>query len=1259
MTGKSTHKLNWAALKVVQFRRWMVRRALPVTLNGEVVDRGPTHAALDRLWPSSIASNWKLSALTPSFIEKEHSQYVAAIMAALEDTTIRNVALSGNYGVGKSSILQRVMELTRDRTVVLSLSTLAPVEASMVDESVPLQATTPTNQIQQEIVKQLLYREEPGRARGSRFRRIEPFRPSRALALSALTGLVVTVIFALTGWGADLNSILEPLWTPELWIYPLVWVVAGAGAYSLSFMMHGRLRVAQLSAGSAAVTLDEKSVSYFDQYLDEIVYFFQTTDRDIVIFEDIDRFNDAHIFETLRSLNTLLNASPQIKPTVRFIYAIKDSIFDQIAIDKAATRTDPGYVDHSDAAVVESIRANRTKFFDLVVPVVPFITHRSARNITSQLLQGISHTVSDTLIDTAVRFVPDMRLLKNVRNEFVVFRDRIFSGDGKKLGLTETGLFAMMLYKSTHLSDFEAIRLGTSNLDTLYARSRELVNTNIRRLEREIRVIEAPTTRAAARSRRAGELGERLTTYFEVTFHALSWQPPAQYSLDGIIQSKDDLGSSTFWDQLVAANGSATVLCSNGYSGQALALSRNDVRHVLGSAVTSDPWDAGNEGADRLAIANKKAQIEVLRTASVPTLMQHPEFEIKFEGQNRSIEGIAAQLFSRGLAFNMIRAGHIDANFTLYTSTFHGDRVGAAATNFLIHNVERNLMDENLELTAQAVDEIIREIGSSSLRDRSLFNIHILDRVLITDHPAASEILASLSRFTDDANRFLQAYLAAGSQLELFAQRLPRHTHRALSFFGRQTDLEPSARATLFANALRGLEDEVSYEIDEATGDFLREYYDLLRLNDPGLSQLQAQIIARVLQTASVKVADIKALAPPLRNEVVGLGLYEINRENLQAILRTDDELSLDQIRQSDAQLYDRVLSDLPPYFESIEGLAASVRASEGFAQTLTDVFNRAPSFVGATVDGADPSVTLDDVSAVPAGVLRPVAARGMVVSTFRNITGYINAVGELDEHIAAVLSRARQIATGEESPQAERVALARQVLSSDHLSDGKLRAQLVESLQLADYLDANTIPLENGTLFPELLSRDVIQDDEATFQWVSDADWATRASVLGVSENAASLVSESFINSDLRRALSSEDVDDAVKDAITHRVEEFVVRADRPALTALASRAHHRGIPMTAVMLAHMAVSGVHWRSVLPLLIPIMRTLPNPELFEILRALGDNFAALTALGRDAPTFDNTAEIVELLVEMRRRGFVSKFDPNTDPIRAYKKRVPR
>lgn len=234
-------------------------------------------------------------------------------MHAVENPLVRNIALSGNYGVGKSSILQEVSRLKKDEVVELSLSTLAPIEESDLDDSVPRQATTPTNRIQQEIVKQLLYREEPQKTVGSRFRRIERFQPRREAVVSVLVGFVTMIILMITGWGATVALTLKPLWDAGLWMYLVIWIVAAGVAYLARSLLHGRIHIKQFSAGAAAVTLDEKSVSYFDQYLDEIVYFFETSKYRIVIFEDVDRFNDSHIFETLRSLNTLLNAAPQIE----------------------------------------------------------------------------------------------------------------------------------------------------------------------------------------------------------------------------------------------------------------------------------------------------------------------------------------------------------------------------------------------------------------------------------------------------------------------------------------------------------------------------------------------------------------------------------------------------------------------------------------------------------------------------------------------------------------------------------------------------------------------------------------------------------------------------------------------------------------------------------------------------------------------------------------------------------------------------------
>lgn len=102
--------------------------------------------------------SWGLLPLTPEYIEEEHGKYVAEIERALQvpasGTTKRswwasirkkfckrreqhsststsqllNIAISADYGLGKSSVLNKVKENHGDSAIVISLSTLNPKE---------------------------------------------------------------------------------------------------------------------------------------------------------------------------------------------------------------------------------------------------------------------------------------------------------------------------------------------------------------------------------------------------------------------------------------------------------------------------------------------------------------------------------------------------------------------------------------------------------------------------------------------------------------------------------------------------------------------------------------------------------------------------------------------------------------------------------------------------------------------------------------------------------------------------------------------------------------------------------------------------------------------------------------------------------------------------------------------------------------------------------------------------------------------------
>ena len=90
-----------------------------------------------------------------------------------------------------------------------------------------------------------------------------------------------------------------------------------------------------LQLGPAKLELEKNDFNYFDKYLNEIIYYFEVSKTNLVVFEDLDRFDDPYIFDALHELNELINISlgqerftEQKKPPVRFLYTIRDSIFE-------------------------------------------------------------------------------------------------------------------------------------------------------------------------------------------------------------------------------------------------------------------------------------------------------------------------------------------------------------------------------------------------------------------------------------------------------------------------------------------------------------------------------------------------------------------------------------------------------------------------------------------------------------------------------------------------------------------------------------------------------------------------------------------------------------------------------------------------------------------------------------------------------------------------------------------------------------------
>ena len=478
----------------------------------------------------------ELKPLYPQYDESSHSPYVKRLEKALqgEDTKIHNIALSGVYGSGKSSILEKVVEdLEEKRPYTTRTISLAPLAAQLKEQddkktdsvsdkddptlkeapgALPPKSSKPsstTNLIQKEIIKQLLYGTDPGKIPASHFHRINEIGLGKQLLSSLACGTLLLFILDIHKW--PYNRIQELLtWLPiptsitkilaEIVIIGLLLIAT----FALFHYFGTRIHLAKIDVGTAGITLGENSDSYFDQYLDEIIYIFEKTGIRTVFLEDLDRFQDAQIFDSLRELNQILNNDPKLRHTestiqkisqrlhfspsaeeknsqpstpIQFVYAIHDAIFSNQYVLADEQVSNKESLSHS---------FSRAKFFDLIIPVVPFVSASNSYQIALETLEDVLDANDPqmiNLLELVADAVPDKRTWINIRNEFIVYKEQLLNPKRTNLGLSPVKMLAILIYKNCYLDDAIKLQNGRSRLDHIYKEIREIIQEDISALD--------------------------------------------------------------------------------------------------------------------------------------------------------------------------------------------------------------------------------------------------------------------------------------------------------------------------------------------------------------------------------------------------------------------------------------------------------------------------------------------------------------------------------------------------------------------------------------------------------------------------------------------------------------------------------------------------------------------------------------------------------------------------------------------------------
>lgn len=410
----------------------------------------------------------KFNALTPEVLSENKQIYTEALDYAFGNSDIKNIAITGIYGAGKSTVWNTYEKEKKFKNIItvslgkyeddISLDNEDELEEKskdnnrkVVEISSPNTDKNENNRIERQIINQILSQVEPKNIPLSKY----AFKKNKDV-ISIWKNILPIISFLLSIgiWMSKdvLSSFLNSysigigkitLISTVLILYPILY-------WAYKFFKSNRLHLSKINVKGAEANL--KELDYGDETIlerdmKEIVYLLDCSGTEIVVFEDLDRYDNVEIFTKLRELNFLLNSflstqDSKIKKNIRFIYMLRDGLF---------------------------LSKNRTKFFDFIVPVVPVIDSKNSENKLNEAVKVATNVPDKKVIAKISLYIDDMRLLKNIVNEYLVYENIIAI---QELKLDANKLLALIVLKNIFPREFDLLQEDKGYIHSIFENSK-------------------------------------------------------------------------------------------------------------------------------------------------------------------------------------------------------------------------------------------------------------------------------------------------------------------------------------------------------------------------------------------------------------------------------------------------------------------------------------------------------------------------------------------------------------------------------------------------------------------------------------------------------------------------------------------------------------------------------------------------------------------------------------------------------------------
>ncbi len=345
---------------------------------------------------------------------------------AIKSSEIQNIGLSGNFGSGKSSIVD---------SYILSYAAKNIVKISFADI----------------IEKQKKDKEYDGKTFENDLLTKLKYSKKEKFSCNVFFVFCITYIICLSLalFFPPVHSLLASLFSKEFiekyrllsyWFLFLTYIPALI--YPVYYMATRiKLNTFRIFGAEANISFQD-NVNVFSN-IEAIVNVISKKQIKTIFLEDIDRCNDASMFNKLRNLNLTLNGYLYYKVT--FIYVLTDDIFND--------------------------SLTKTKFLDIDIPCNPILSANGSIDQLCSLFydKDNPNSVSIDLLRLVSPFIYDMRIVNDIYNHYQLFLHGNAYIKMKNMDRINDRIFAFIIFKILYPLEYSKIQTGTSILDKFFS----------------------------------------------------------------------------------------------------------------------------------------------------------------------------------------------------------------------------------------------------------------------------------------------------------------------------------------------------------------------------------------------------------------------------------------------------------------------------------------------------------------------------------------------------------------------------------------------------------------------------------------------------------------------------------------------------------------------------------------------------------------------------------------------------------------------